>query len=159
MGKSIKSVSVKRIILNSFIFLLTLGTPVSLFSQQPDASTVASATIVNPVGFTKTIITDYNAYIFAGTVEMTSAKETHDKGEIVFPIATGSFTAVAISSAGATGYSFCVSQPAMPFTIGHGTSRMTVTKYAIDNTIDTGPGQTGGICISLTSSDVTVNYN
>jgi hypothetical protein len=144
-----------------FMFLFLVLKPLGLFSQQTDAAAIASATI-NPISLTKEEDMDLGnvSMTFAGTVELIkSGTSPSRKGDVVFPIATASFTAVALHVAGSKGLSFRVTQPSRPFTVGRGANAMTVISFTIDPTVNAPPGQTAGIFVMTTPSNIIVNYN
>ena len=150
----------KKILFYIFIFIILVVNPLSLFSQQSDAAAYASATI-SPISFTQAMNMDLGNVIvtFAGTVELIRNGKTSGKGEVVFPIATGSFTASSLHVSGSSGFSFRVIQPSKPFTMGHGSNAMTVISFTIDPTVNAPPGQTAGIYVMATPSNIIVNYN
>ena len=90
------------------LFLILSVLSSNVFSQAIEsAGGQITATIVGPVGISKTENTDFGlvAIILAGTVEITPTGAKSKKGSIVLPVYSGTFTATVYNISGNTGYS------------------------------------------------------
>ncbi|MEI7662214.1 MAG: DUF4402 domain-containing protein [Bacteroidota bacterium] len=146
-----------------FLFLVALcGLSFASFSQIiEEASANVSASIVEPVSISKTVNSDFGnvAIIFAGRVEMAPAGSLSRAGNIILPISTGTFTAATFNFAGTAGYSYSVSFPTSPVIIENGTNSMKVTSFTSDLVVGSGTNLIAGVYVSVTPSNVMVNYN
>ena len=133
------------------------GTANCQVSAQSDAG--VAATIVEPATFSKTINSDFGhvTLIVAESVKMVSSGNRSRKGTIVLPFASGTFTAAIYSSAGSAGSTCTVSYPLSPFTIKSGNNTMQVASS--EPVLTAGSDMIAGVYVSVTHSNVTINYN
>jgi len=126
-----------------------------------EAGAGVTATIVQPVSYSKTVNTDFGnvALIFAGTVRMTPAGDQKEKGTIVLPVSSGVFTAATYYFTGTAGYTLTISYPTSPMIIKSGSNSMEVASFISDPASITGSNLIAGVFVSVTPSNVTVNYN
>jgi hypothetical protein len=125
-----------------------------------DADASIAATIVEPVSLSRTLNTDFGnvAIIFTGTVEMTPAGIPSKKGGIVLPVPRGTFTAAIYSFTGPAGYTVTVSYPTSPFKLKSGSNAVQVASMS-DIVSTAGSNLIAGVFVSVSPSNVTVNYN
>lgn len=144
------------------IILFLSGLSLNVVSQVPStAGAGITATIVQPVSYSKTVNTENGnvAIILSWIVEMTPVGDASKKGDIVLPVSSGTFTASAYSFSGATGYSYTVSVPTSPIIIKSGSNSMKVASFISNPTKNSGSDLIAGVFVSVTPSNVTVNYN
>jgi hypothetical protein len=144
----------------ALILLILFGLSVAAFSQS-NASAIATATIVEPVGISQSVDSDYGnvAVILAGTVFMTPVGVTPKKGNIMLPVSSGTYTAASFYLSGTAGYTYTISVPSKPVTIHRGTEFLKVDTFSSDNALNAGDGLTAGVYVSITPFNVMVNYN
>ena len=144
-----------------FLFLLVLnglsGKAISQVNAEDGAG--ITTTIIEPVTLTKTVNTDFGnlTLIIAGTIEMTPVRGHLKKGSLVLPVATGTFTAAIYTFSGSAGSYYTVSYRASPFTIRSGSNSIQVASF--DPVFSQGSNLIAGVYVSVTPSNVTVNYN
>jgi hypothetical protein len=135
----------------------------TLISQVTEmAGAKASATIIEPGTMAKTINTDFGnvAIILSAFVKMAPVGIRPEKGGgIVMPIASGTFTAAVYDFTGSSGLTYSVSYPLKPIIIKTGTEELQVTDFVSDPARNAGSELIAGVFVSVTPSNVTVNYN
>ena len=151
-----------RILAKLFTILLILNSISESVNCQVKAEADAgiAATVVEPVSFSKTVNTDFGnvAIIFTGTVEVNPSGVQSKRGSIVLPIPRGTFTAAIYSFTGPAGYTISVSYPTTPFRIKNGYNNVQVASMS-DIISTAGSNLIAGVYVSVTPSNVTVNYN
>jgi hypothetical protein len=120
-----------------------------------------SATIVEPGSMAKTINTDFGnvAIILSAFVKMAPIGIKSTKGGIVLPVSSGTFTAAIYDFTGTTGLTYTVSYPKSPIIIKTGTNTMQVASFTSDPARNSSSDMIAGVFVSVTPSNVTVNYN
>jgi hypothetical protein len=144
-----------------FILIVLFGLSFNAFSQLiVTGGADVQATIVEPVNISKTVNSEFGnvAVILAGTVEMAPAGSHVEPGNIVLPVATGTFTAAIYCFSGASGYTYTVSYPTSPLTI-KGSKPLKVAAFLSDPVPAPGSNLIAGVFVAVTPSNVTVNYN
>lgn len=148
------------------LFILLFGSLNSGSFAQGNASasinSSVSARITEPVGISKSIHSFYGsgAVIFSFTVEITPTG--HNKGfggSITLPVTTGVITAAFFPISGFEGYTFTVFLPSSPLMIHSGTNEMLVTSLSSEQALGTDPEMIAGVFVSVTPTNVMVNYN
>ncbi len=144
------------------IFLLLNILPFSGFAQVMEVSGgKVSATIVETGSMSKTINTDFGnvSIVLSAFVKMAPIGARPTQGGIVLPVASGTFTAAVYDFTGSGGSTYSVSYPVTPIIIKTGTQELQVTQFASDPARNAGSDLIAGIFVSVTPSNVTVNYN
>jgi len=121
-----------------------------------------SATIIEPGTMAKTINTDFGnvAIILSAFVKMAPVGIRPEKGGgIVLPVASGTFTAAVYDFTGSSGLTYSVSYPVNPIIIKSGAEELQITEFASDPARNNGSELIAGVFVSVTTSNVTVNYN
>ena len=144
------------------LFLILSVSSSNVFSQSIEsAGAQITATIVGPVGISKTENTDFGivAIIFSGTVEITPAGTKSKKGNIVLPVYSGTFTATVYNISGSAGYSYTVSYRTLPMIFKSGPDAMQVASCVLEPVRDSGSDLIAGVFVSVTPANLIVNYN
>lgn len=134
----------------------------AVFAQVTEmAGARVSATIVEPGSMAKTINTDFGnvAIILSAFVKMAPVGIRPGKGGIVLPVSSGTFTAAVYDFTGSSGLTYSVSYPVNPIIIKTGTEQLQITDFASDPARNAGSELIAGVFVSVTPSNVTVNYN
>jgi|GEM_PF-3281956 len=120
-----------------------------------------SATIIEPGTLAKTINTDFGnvAIILSAFVKMAPIGTRSTKGSIILPVSSGTFTAAIYDYTGTAGSTYTVSYPTSPIIIKSGSDEMRVASFTSDPARSTGSELIAGVFVSVTQSNVTVNYN
>jgi hypothetical protein len=149
-----------------FFFGLLLGClHTHSFAQGNASATIispVSARITEPVGISKSIHSFYGsgAVIFSFTVEITPTGGSKGfGGSITLPVTTGVITAAFFPISGFEGYTFTVFLPSSPLMIHNGTNEMLVTSLTSEQALGTDPEMIAGVFVSVTPTNVMVNYN
>jgi hypothetical protein len=143
-----------------WIFLIFIsGWGIDCFAQ--NASSNASATIINPVSISKNVNSEFGnvAVIVSGTIEMSQVNKGSSKGNISLPASSGTFTAASYYFTGREGYSFTVSTPTSPLIVKNGQNLLHVVSFESSPVQNENSGSIAGVYISVSPSRVTVNYN
>jgi hypothetical protein len=144
------------------VILLLSGLSLSVVSQvSSTAGASINATVVQPVSTTKTVNTEFGngTIIVSADVAMTPVGVPSKKGDIVLPVSYGTFTAATYYFSGNTGYTYNISFPTSPIIIKSGSNSWTVSSFVNNTTRNSGSDLIGGVFVSVTSSNITVNYN
>jgi len=165
----------KLLVLAFMLFAFTAST-----FAQVTASATSTATIVAPIGITKTVDMNFGniAVSGAGTVVMDPASTRTTTGAITLPAITGTVAAASFDVTGNDGYTYTITLPTTDYTITRvaGTETMIVNTFAsnpngtgtltggtetlnVGATLNINAGQVGGVYTNATGFDVTVNYN
>ncbi|MFZ4522395.1 MAG: DUF4402 domain-containing protein [Bacteroidales bacterium] len=146
-----------------FVLVILLMASSTLSHAQVSVTTGAkiSATIVEPGTMAKTINTDFGnvAIILSAFVKMAPIGTHSTKGGIVLPVSSGTFTAAIYDYTGTTGLTYTVSYPSSPIIIKSGEDNMQVASFTSDPARNSGSDLIAGVFVSVTPSNVTVNYN
>ncbi|MEI6899455.1 MAG: DUF4402 domain-containing protein, partial [Bacteroidota bacterium] len=161
--------------------LLTLTT--LSFAQQVQDVATASATIIAPIGITKTLDMDFgNIAVGAtgGTVILApaSTRSLGVPGTLVLPtVFPGNIQAATFTVSGAAGYTYAITLPGTATTINNGANTMTVDTWTsnptptgtigglgtdvltVGGTLHVGNSQAAGLYVSATPFVVKVEYN
>jgi len=163
----------------------TIGFGVLLFAftsaafSQVTATSNASATIVGPIGISRTQHMNFgNVAVDAtgGTVILAPAGTRSATGGVTLPATTGTVTAATFDVTGADGYTYAITLPSTDLTISSGLNNMIVNTFtstpdatgtltggsevlSVGATLTVAGGQAPGTYTSATPFDVTVNYN
>jgi len=144
------------------IFLIFNILHINIFSQIPESDGAKiSATILEPGTISKTINTDFGnvAIIVSAYVKMAPVGIKSTKGGIVLPVPSGTFTAAIYDYSGAEGTTYTISYPTKPFIIKAGQDSMQVADIIPDPAQNSSSELIAGVFVSITPSNVTVNYN
>jgi hypothetical protein len=144
------------------IIFLLIGSSLNVASQISSIVTASiKATIVEPVSISKTVNTDFGngTIIISAAVAMTPAGVPIKKVNIVLPVSYGTFTAATYYFSGTAGYTYNISFPTSPIIIKSGSDTWKVASYENNITRNSDSDLIGGVFVSITSSNVTVNYN
>jgi hypothetical protein len=144
------------------IFLLLNVLSFSGFAQVMEVSSgKVSATIVETGSMSKTINTDFGnvSIVLSAFVKMAPVGTHPSHGGIVLPVASGTFTAAVYDFTGSSGSTYSVSYPVTPIIIKTGTQELQVTQFTSDPARNAGSDLIAGVFVSVTPSNVTVNYN
>jgi hypothetical protein len=148
--------------MNKILFagFILLCLSVRLFSQSA-ASSLASASIVEPITVTKTMDMDLGtvAIIIAGTVEMIPARINTRKPGIILPLKTGTFTAASFFLDGKTAYSQTITIPSSPLEIKSSGGTLVINSFTSDPIVNSPSGLSAGVYVSVTPLNLIVNYN
>ena len=165
----------KLLVLAIMLFAFTAST-----FAQVTASATSTATIVAPIGITKTVDMNFGniAVSGAGTVVMDPASTRTTTGAITLPAITGTVAAASFDVTGNDGYTYTITLPTTDYTITRvaGTETMIVNTFTsnpngtgtltggtetlnVGATLNISAGQVGGVYTNATGFDVTVNYN
>ncbi len=142
------------LVLNVFSF--------NVFSQVMKSATARiSATIVEPVSMSKTDNTKFGhvAIIMAGYVKMIPVGANARNASIVFPVSSGTFTAVTYDISGSAGYSYTFSFPPVPLNIDNGINAMQVASLTSEPAQNSDSDLIAGVFVSVSPGDVTISYN
>ena len=149
-----------------FLFILLLGClHTGSFAQGNASASInspVSARITEPVGISKSVHSFYGsgAVIFSFIVEITpSGGRKGFGGSITLPFTTGVITAAFFPISGFEGYTFTVFLPSSPLMIHNGTNEMLVTALTSEPALGTDPEMIAGVFVSVTPTNVIVNYN
>lgn len=144
------------------IFLLFDFLSISGFTQVTElTSGKVTATIVETGSMSKTINTDFGnvSIVLSAFVKMAPVGAHPAKGGIVLPVASGTFTAAVYDFTGTSGSTYSVSYPVTPIIIKTGSQELQVTQFTSDPARNAGSELIAGVFVSVTPSNVTVNYN
>ena len=165
----------KLLILTFMLFAFAAGS-----YAQATASATGTATIVAPIGITKTVDMNFGniAVSGAGTVILAAAGTRTATGGITLPAITGTVAAASFDVTGSDGYTYTITLPSTDYTITRvsGTETMIINTFTSDPsgtgtltggtetvnvgaTLNVNAGQVGGTYTNATGFDVTVNYN
>jgi len=167
--------NLKKLISFAVIFA---GITTAAFAQVT-ATANASATIVGPIGISRTLHMNFGNVAVsasAGTVVMTPAGARSVTGGCTLPVTTGTVTAATFTVTGADGYTYSIALPSTDVTITDGTNNMIVNTFTsnpsgtgtlaggsevltVGATLNVSGSQVAGTYTSSTPFDVTVNYN
>jgi hypothetical protein len=141
-------------------FILLTGFPVNLFSQSTSSASIG-ATVVRPILIEKTADMNFEtvAIIIAGEVEMVPGGVYSKKSTIMLPVPTGTFTAASFVTEGTAAYTYTITVPPSPLEIKIGDKTMIVNSFKSDPILNPGKNLFGGVYVSVTPFNVTVNYN
>jgi hypothetical protein len=149
-----------------FLFILLMGClHTGSFAQGNASASInspVSATITEPIGISKSVHSFYGsgAVIFSFTVEITpTGGHKGFGGSITLPVTTGVITAAFFPISGFEGYTFTVFLPSSPLMIHNGTNEMLVTSLTSERALGTDPEMIAGVFVSVTPTNVMVNYN
>ena len=158
--------------------LLVVGFSTNAFAQQT-ATASTTATIVTPIGITKTVDMVFGNIATngaVGTVVLTTAGTRTSTGGVTLPAASGSPTAASFAVTGSGTYTYTITLPASPITLAGTTAGVTVGTF-VSNPAATGAltagaqtvlvGATLNLPVSVVAGSytnaagltVTVNYN
>jgi|WetSurMetagenome_2_1015567.scaffolds.fasta_scaffold55860_3 hypothetical protein len=154
-------------IYSSFLFILLVGCfHTGSFAQGNASASInspVSARITEPIGISKSIHSFYGsgAVIFSFIVEITPnhGGQKGFGGSITLPVTTGVITAAFFPISGFEGYTFTVFLPSSPLMIHNGTNEMLVTSLTSEPALGTDPDMIAGVFVSVTPTNVIVNYN
>ena len=155
-----------------------LALSVSSFAQVT-ASANAEATIVTPIGITKTVDMNFGNVAVStspGTVVLTPASTRTKTGGITLPTNNGTVTAASFDVTGEGNFTYSITLPAAATTINSGLNTMTIDTWTstpsgtgaltagaqtltVGATLHVGGSQAAGTYTSAVPFDVTVNYN
>jgi hypothetical protein len=150
-----------------FFFLVMSGVcfHTGLFAQgnaSASVNTTVSARITEPVGISKSI----NSFYGSGAVILSFSVEVQPSGihqvidgDIILPPTTGVITAAFFPMSGFEGYSFTLLLPSSPLMVHKGTTEMLVTSVTNEKRLGTDPDLIAGVFVSVTPTNVIVNYN
>jgi hypothetical protein len=132
----------------------------SSFSQNAATSSI-SATIVEPVGISKSVESDYGnvAIIVAWNVEMAPVEGAPFSSGISLPASTGTFTAASFYLSGKASYSYTIALPSEPVIVNGGKKNLRVASFTSESNLNASPGMIAGVFVSVSPFNVTVNYN
>jgi len=157
-------------------FLLALSS--TAFSQV-SATSNATATIVGPIGISRTQEMNFgNVAVDAtgGTVILAPAGTRSTTGGVTLPATTGTVTTARFTVTGADGYTYAITLPSLPLTISSAGNDMTVNAFTstpdatgtltggsdilnVGATLTVAGSQPAGTYTSASPFSVTVNYN
>ncbi|MDP2336731.1 MAG: DUF4402 domain-containing protein [Bacteroidota bacterium] len=146
---------------------------------QATASAPASATIVTPIGITKTVDMNFGNIAIkgtAGTVVLAPAGTRTSTGGVTLPATAGTVAAAAFTVSGEGAYTYAITLPASLIITDATTNTMTVNTFTstpsgtgaltagsqtltVGATLNVGASQIAGAYTNATGFDVTVNYN
>ena len=151
---------------------------------QSTASATATATVVTPIAITRTSHMSFGNLSVqtatGGTVVLAPAGTRASTGGVTLPATTGTVSAAAFTVTGSGTYTYAITLPSSALTLTHsggsGTGLMTANAFTstpsgtgalvagtqnitVGATLNVGAAQAAGVYTSLTSFDVTVNYN
>ena len=147
-------------------------------NAQVTANAPASATIVAPIGISKTVDMNFGNVAVsasAGTVVLTPAGARTTTGGCTLPAVVGTVAAAAFTVTGTGTYTYSITLPTT-LTITDGTHNMTVTTYTsnpsgtgalvagtqtltVGATLNVGASQAANLYTNAPGFPVTVNYN
>jgi len=145
----------------SFIFILLFAlSGGNIFAQGQSASAGVSATVVEPIIFTKSVDLNFEpvTLIFAGTVELVPSDIRAALANITLPVTMGTFTAASYFVGGAA-YTYKITVPSTPFEVESGNNTLIVRSYETDPMLGSDSELLAGVFVSVSSMNVTVNYN
>lgn len=144
------------------IFLVLSILSANLFSQVTETSDAGvSATIIETGSMAKTINTDFGnvTLTLSAFVKMAPIGTQPKAGGIVLPVSSGTFTAAIYEYTGTTGFTYSISYPASPIIIRNGQSEMQVASFTSEPARNAGSDLIAGVFVSVSPTNVTVNYN
>lgn len=153
---------VKAVLLKVLFILISACLTIDIQAQTITTSGAGiGASIVSPVGISKSINTDFGnvALIMAGVVTLKPVVGASKGSPVVLPVKSGTFTIATYNIAGTGNYDFTFSIPDNPHTIRTGSSAMQVVTWESTIPQGSGSGLNAGVYVSVTPSNVTVNYN
>jgi len=144
-----------------YLVLILVLTTTALFAQGGTAKARTTATIVEPITYTKAIDLNFASMsiVVAGTVELVPKDLRSAPGNITLPVTMGTFTAVSYVVSGTTAYTYKINVPVTPLEVNYGNHTL------IARSLDTGAMQysdsdlLAGVFVSISPMNVTVNYN
>lgn len=144
------------------IFIFILGFSIlSAFSQEGSAGTRISATVVEPITYTKSVDINFDqvAIIIAGSVELVSTKVSGFNTNITLPVTMGTFTAASFVVAGTTAYTYKITVPPSPYELTNSSGGLVVRAFDSDPILNEESELLAGVFVSVSPMNVTVNYN
>lgn len=149
--------------ITGFFLVLILFSVVSIGgqAQSTDVSGASvAATIIEPGSMAKTINADFGnvAIVLSAFVKMAPV-DKGNSGGIILPVSAGTFTAAIYDFTGTTGLTYTVSYPTNPIIIKTGSEDLQVASITSDPARNAGSDLIAGVFVSVSSSNVTVNYN
>ena len=147
---------------------------------QASATATSTATIVTPIGITKTVDMNFGNVAVGsstGTAVLTPAGSRSATGGVTLPATTGTVAAASFNVAGEGTYTYAITLPSsVTITRNTGTETMTVNTFTstpsstgaltagaqtltVGATLNTGASQVAGTYVSGSAFTVTVNYN
>ncbi|MEI6277147.1 MAG: DUF4402 domain-containing protein [Prolixibacteraceae bacterium] len=166
-----------------FILFIAVAGFVATSKAQISKTANASATIVTPIGLTKTIDMNFgNVAVSAsgGTVILPSTGGSRTtSGGVTLPATAGTVTMASFTVTGTGGYSYAITLPSAALTVTDPISLSTMTVETFESTpsatgvlngagsqilnvgatLNVAANQTAGVYTSATPFTVTVNYN
>ena len=158
--------------------LLVVGFSTNVFAQVT-ATASTTATIVTPIGITKTVDMNFGNVATngaVGTVVLTPAGTRTSTGGVTLPAASGSPTAASFAVTGSGTYTYTITLPASPITLAGTTAGVTVGTFVsnpaspgaltagaqtvlVGATLNLPVSVVAGSYTNAASLTVTVNYN
>jgi hypothetical protein len=155
-----------------------LALSVSTFAQVT-ASANAEATIVTPIGITKTVDMNFGNVAVStalGTVVLTPASTRSKTGGVTLPTNNGTVSAASFDVTGEGNFTYSITLPSSATTINSGLNTMTIDTWTsapsgtgaltagaqtltVGATLHVAGSQAAGTYTSAVPFDVTVNYN
>lgn len=144
------------------VFILLNTIHLNVFSQTTETEQAKiSASVLEAGSIAKTINTDFGnvAIILSAFVKMAPVGTKPAKGGIILPVSSGTFTAAIYDYTGSQGLTYSISYPTTPFIVRSGSDALQVDSFTSDPARNSGSELIAGIFVSVTPSNVTVNYN
>jgi hypothetical protein len=159
--------------------IVMLAFTASTFAQVT-ASATATATVVTPIGISKTVDMNFGnvaASVAAGTVVLATDGSRTATGGVTIPTSgVGTAAAASFTVTGQGTYTFVITLPSTDYTITDGTHNMIVNTFTsnpsgtgtlvagsktllVGATLNVGISQAAGVYTNGVGFDVTVNYN
>ena len=162
-----------------FILFIAVAGFVATSKAQVSANASATATIVTPIGITKTVDMNFgNVAVSAnpGTVILTPEGTTSATAGVTLPAVKGLIKAASFTVTGTDTYTYAITLPSGATTVSNGANSMTVDTWTstptptgvltggsqtlnVGATLNVAGSQAAGVYTSLTPFTVTVNYN
>ena len=167
----------------NFVVIAMLFFAFTTSFAQVTASATASATVVTPIGITKTVDMNFGNLAVstsAGTVVLTPAGSRSVTGGVTLPATTGTVAAASFDVTGESNYTYSITLPSSDYTLTRvsGSETMIVNTFVSTPTVGAGGAltagsqtltvgatlnvsgsQVGGTYTNAVGFDVTVNYN
>ena len=144
------------------LFMILSAFSSKMFAQVTETrGAAAAATIIDHGSMSKTINTDFGnvSIILSAFVKMAPVNPNSTKGGIVLPVSSGTFTAAIYDFTGTEGLTYSVSYPTNPIIIKTGQNEMQVGSFESMPARNPASKLIAGVFVSITPSNVTVNYN
>jgi hypothetical protein len=166
--------------IKSLIMMIMIAATTGAMAQE-SATASSSATIVKPIGITKSADMNFGnvaTNASGGTVVLTTGGATTKTGGVTLPAQTGTPTAAAFDVTGEGAYTYSIGLPGGPITLTESVSSNTMTvgtfisnpaatgaltsgtqTINVGATLTVGASQAAGVYTNAAGLEVTVNYN